>query len=365
MIKLSKWGDSMKKTVAFLFAVLMLLCLIACEESEGLASSELSSSVWTESSEPSSEDINTSLDTSSGEISSIEVSSVTPSSEASSSKPVSSKTSSGTSSKQNSSKVTSSTPKNTDVKVEKYTVTDPENKRGLSNKKYGFGFGVAKDGRPHSISVDNQARFDKLSGVKALALDTKSTDKRMYLTFDCGYEYKNLTADILDTLKEKKVKAAFFLTLSYIKNNPELVRRMINEGHIVGNHSATHPSFPDISRSKMAEEIYLVDEYLQKNFGYKSDYFRFPAGENSENSLELVSSIGYKSVFWSLAYADYDTSKQVGYDAAFKTVTDRFHSGAVILLHAVSKDNADILPAVIDRARQEGYSFKSLDDYYK
>ncbi len=255
-------------------------------------------------------------------------------------------------------------PKSYSVTVGSYTVNDAENTRGLSNEKHGFGFGVAKDGQPHSISVENQARFDGMSGIEALALDTKSTDKRMYLTFDCGYEYKNLTADILDTLKEKQVTAAFFLTLSYIKNNPELVRRMIDEGHTVGNHSATHPSFPDISRKKMAEELYLVDEYLEKNFGYKTRYFRFPAGENSENSLELVSSVGYRSIFWSLAYADYDTSKQKGYDEAFKTVTDRFHSGAVILLHAVSQDNADILPAVIDKARAEGYSFKSLDDYY-
>ncbi|MBQ8910014.1 MAG: polysaccharide deacetylase family protein, partial [Oscillospiraceae bacterium] len=104
----------------------------------------------------------------------------------------------------------------------------------------------------------------------------------MYLTFDNGYEYENLTADILDTLKEKDVKAAFFVTLSYAKQNPELVRRMIDEGHIVGNHSATHPSFPKISRTEMAKEIAELDNYLVENFSYSSPYFRFPSGEYSE-----------------------------------------------------------------------------------
>ncbi len=260
---------------------------------------------------------------------------------------------------------TNPTPTVKTAKVGSYTVYDTENIRGLSEVKSGFGFGVAKNGQAHSISVNNQARFDKMPNVEALALDTVSNDKRMYLTFDCGYEYKNLTADILDTLAKKQVKAAFFVTLSYIKNNPQLVQRMIDEGHIVGNHSNTHPVFPDISRTQMAEELFAVDDYLQKNFGYKNKYFRFPTGANSEHSLELVTSVGYKSIFWSLAYADYDTSNQVGYDEAFKTVTDRFHSGAVILLHAVSQDNADILSDIIDEARGQGYTFKTLDDYYK
>ncbi len=245
-----------------------------------------------------------------------------------------------------------------------YEVFDPENTRGLSEVGNGFGFGYASGGAPHSISVNNQARFDSLAGVQALALDTVSGDKRMYLTFDCGYEYNNLTANILDTLRAKNIKAAFFVTLSYIKNNPQLVRRMIDEGHIVGNHSATHPVFPDISRTEMAQEIYLVDQCLQNDFGYKSKYFRFPTGEYSHNALELVTSVGYKSIFWSLAYGDYDTKNQMSHENAFNTVTSRYHSGAVILLHAVSQTNADILSALIDNAHAQGYSFKTLDDYY-
>lgn len=256
-------------------------------------------------------------------------------------------------------------PELVNVTVGTYEVYDALNSRGLSTTKSGFGFGVAKNGQPHSISVNNQKRFDSMANVKALALDTKSTDKRMYLTFDCGYEYKNLTAVILDTLKEKQVKAAFFVTLDYVKKNPELTKRMIDEGHIVGNHSSTHPSFPTISREKMAKEIWTLEDYIRKNFNYESKYFRFPAGENSECSLELVSSMGYYSIFWSVAHTDWNTSNQPTTENAVKTVTDRYHNGAVILLHAVSQANADGLAEMIDIAHAQGYTFKTLDDYGK
>lgn len=259
---------------------------------------------------------------------------------------------------------TESATKNSTQKPASSKVKDPYNKRGLSTKKYGFSFGVAKDGKPHSQSVINQKTFDGFKNVEALALDTKTQKKVMYLTFDNGYEYKNLTADILDTLKKKQVKAAFFVTLSYVKQNKDLVRRMIDEGHIVGNHSANHPSFPSLTRTQMAEEILELDRYLRENFSYSSPYFRFPAGEYSENCLELVTSIGYRSIFWSVAHTDWDTSAQKGAKAAYDTVTSRFHSGAVILLHAVSSDNTKALGDIIDNATRKGYTFATLDDYF-
>ncbi len=259
--------------------------------------------------------------------------------------------------------VTTSTTAKPGLPPLRYTVNDAENTRGLSTERKGFSFGVAKDGVPHNQSVINQQTFDAFENVQALALDTKTQEKIMYLTFDNGYEYKNLTADILDTLKEKNVKAAFFVTLSYARQNPKLVRRMIDEGHIVGNHSATHPSFPKLTRTRMAQEIATLDNYLRENFAYTSPYFRFPSGEYSECALELVTSIGFKSVFWSVAYADWDTSAQQGADYAFSTVTSRFHPGAVILLHAVSQDNTDALGRIIDEAHNQGYKFKTLNEY--
>ncbi len=245
-----------------------------------------------------------------------------------------------------------------------YTLNDAENSRGLSTTKNGFSFGIAKDGIPHEQSVINQQTFDSFENVNALALDTKTHEKIMYLTFDNGYEYKNLTANILDTLKAKNVKAAFFVTLSYAKQNPQLIKRMIDEGHIVGNHSATHPSFPDLTRSQMAQEIVTLENYFRENFSYTSEYFRFPSGEYSECALELVTSIGFKSIFWSVAYSDWDTANQNGGDYAFSTVVSRFHPGAVILLHAVSQDNSDALGKIIDEAHNQGYTFKTLGEYF-
>lgn len=245
-----------------------------------------------------------------------------------------------------------------------YTVSDPDNKRGLDTTGYGFGFGYAKNEKPHQITIDNQKRFDSMANVEALAWDSKTEEKVLYLTFDCGYEYNDNTTKILDVLKEKNVKAAFFCTLPYIKSNGAKVERMILEGHIVGNHSVTHPVFTDISRTKMAEELFGVYSYLRTNYGYTTRYFRFPTGKNSVNSLELVTSQGYKSIFWSIAYKDYDTANQLGEEVAYKTVTERLHPGAVILLHSVSDDNTKILGKVIDYARSKGYTFKTLDDYY-
>ena len=242
----------------------------------------------------------------------------------------------------------------------KYTV--PANTKGLSNKKSCHSHGPASGGQPHFTVVGFQNTFDKYG---ALTLDRKSKGKVLYLTFDCGWEYENLTSKVLDTLKEKKVPAAFFCTLDHIKKQPELIARMIKEGHIVGNHSATHPSFASISREKMVNEIETTENYLRENFGYAAKYFRFPAGEYTENALDLVSSLGYMSVFWSVAYNDWNVDKIQGKDYAVKTVTDRLHNGAVILLHSVSKDNAAALGEIIDKARSEGYEFKSLTEYGK
>lgn len=246
------------------------------------------------------------------------------------------------------------------LKEIKYDVSDPENKRGLSTEKIAHSFGVAKNGEPHRISVEAQSYFDN-SGYKAVAFDTSRKDKVLYLTFDCGYE-NGFTSMILDTLREKNVKAAFFCTLDDIKSEPELIARMINEGHIVGNHSSSHPSFAEIGRDSMAEEIEECENYLRKNFGYTSKYFRFPKGEYSESALNLVDSLGYTSVFWSLAYNDWNSEQQKGLEYAFDKVTSRLHPGAVILLHSVSSDNALALGDIIDYAIKNNYKFLSLDE---
>lgn len=242
-----------------------------------------------------------------------------------------------------------------------FTVNDPENKRNLPTERIEHSYGVAKNSVPHMNSVNTQKFFESKK-YNAVCYDNKSSEKVLYLTFDCGWE-NGCTDKVLDTLKEKRVPAAFFCTLEHIKSSPDLIARMINEGHIVGNHSAKHPNFAEIDRQRMAEEILECDNYLRSAFGYTSPFFRFPEGCYTENALELVGSMGYTSVFWSCAYADWDVNAQKGGDHAFSTVTARLHPGAIILLHSVSPDNAEALGRIIDYARENGYEFRALSDY--
>ncbi len=241
-----------------------------------------------------------------------------------------------------------------------FTITDPENTRNLPTDKIEHSYGVAKDGKPHMNSVSTQNFFESKK-YNAVCYDTKSAGKTLYLTFDCGWE-NGYTAKVLDILKEKNVPAAFFCTLDHIKSSPEIIARMINEGHIVGNHSAKHKDFSEISRNEMMEEIRECDNHLRSEFGYTSNFFRFPEGSYNENALDLVGSIGYTSVFWSCSYADWDVNATKGGDYAFEKVTSRLHPGAIILLHSVSPDNTEALGRIIDYARQNGYEFKSLDN---
>ena len=241
-----------------------------------------------------------------------------------------------------------------------FIAADPDNSRGLSTKRIDHSFGVPKNEQPNEISVNGQENLRRM-GSRAVIYDAQTQEKVLYLTFDCGFENGN-TAHILDVLREKQVPAAFFCTLYHIRQQPQLIARMIEEGHVVGNHSDTHPDFSSISRTKMAKELESVENELRSKFGYSSTYFRFPEGAYSENALDLVESLGYTPVFWSSAYADWDTTNPKGADYAYRTVTQRLHPGAVILLHAVSPDNAAAMADIIDTARAMGYTFRSLDE---
>ncbi len=230
----------------------------------------------------------------------------------------------------------------------------------LSTEMISHSYGVATEEKPHSISVGYQKFFEEKL-FDAVCYDSAVEDKVLYLTFDCGYE-NGYTSKILDVLAEKKVTAAFFCTLPQIRDNEELIARMINEGHIVGNHSVTHPDFSTLSTDKIIEEIKGFDDYIRENFGYSSLYFRFPQGKYSEKAVSVINDLGYTCVFWSLAYADWDTENQKGAMHAYETVLSRLHPGAVILLHSVSSDNAEALADIIDTARERGYVFRSLEE---
>lgn len=180
---------------------------------------------------------------------------------------------------------------------------------------------------------------------------------KVYLTFDEGYE-NGYTPQILDVLKEKGVSAVFFITLSYAKAEPDLVRRMINEGHVLGNHSARHPNMAGISMDAAYNEVADLHNYISENFGYDMYLFRPPEGAFSERTLALLQKMGYRTVCWSFAYADWDPDNQQDHQVAFDRITKSIHDGEIFLLHAVSSTNTAILGDVIDHVRAEGFTFE-------
>ncbi len=193
--------------------------------------------------------------------------------------------------------------------------------------------------------------------------DTNS--KTVYLTFDAGYENGH-TAKILDTLKEKEVNAAFFLVGNYLESSPELVKRMKDEGHIVGNHTYSHPDMSTILTKEAFSDQLLRNEELYKEItGQEMDkFYRPPQGKYCVDNLLMAQELGYKTVFWSLAYVDWYVDDQPTREEAFDKLIPRAHDGAIILLHSTSATNAEILGELIDEYRNMGYSFGSLDELF-
>lgn len=237
--------------------------------------------------------------------------------------------------------------------VNKTVYTNTEN---LDNTLYSWGLRVLPNHQTPEITPLAVELIKKYDAI--FVGDT--TKKVVYLTFDEGYE-NGYTPKILDILKENNVKAAFFVTGPYVKEQADLVKRMVEEGHIVGNHTVNHPSLPTLSDEKVKEEITKLGDMFEELTGKKMKYFRPPKGEYSERTLYLTKSLGYRTVFWSLAMADWQPLPG-GPEESYNTVMKRLHPGAVILLHAVSKDNALVLDRIIKSIKAEGYEFKTLDD---
>lgn len=249
--------------------------------------------------------------------------------------------------------VSTSTHETSEVKEETKKQTDFVN---APTKSYGWGF-VRKKGSPPQITIEEQERLAK---YEAYYLG-KTSEKNIYLTFDEGYE-NGYTAKILDTLKELDVKSAFFVTMPYLEGQQELVKRMINEGHIVGNHTVHHPNLSECSIDEIRQELDILNSKSVELYGYQMKYMRPPEGAYNERVLALATDMGYKTIFWSHAYKDWDVNVQKGRDYAINQVIPYLHNGEILLLHAVSKDNADALEEIILKARENGFSFKSLDE---
>lgn len=221
---------------------------------------------------------------------------------------------------------------------------------GMNAYSTGYGQGTAVD---ENNCPTGAVEFNSMysgSGTYSLTGD----NSRIIITFDQGYE-NGYTSKILDTLKEKHVSAIFFLTGDYAKKEKALVRRMIDEGHVIGNHGMTHAKLPDLSPDKLKEEVMSLHQYVLDEYGYEMQYFRYPCGEYSESTIEQLQKLGYKTLFWSFAYVDWKTDSQPSPETGFKKLTESAHGGEILLLHSVSSTNAQILGDVIDNLRAKGF----------
>lgn len=221
-----------------------------------------------------------------------------------------------------------------------------------------WGLGFSEPGKPPKGTAD----AGELKQQQAYFLGN-TEEKKIYLTFDAGYENGN-TEPILDALKKHQAKATFFVVGHYLETAPEIVRRMVEEGHTVGNHTWHHydpvkNSDPDIFR----EEMQLVEKKFLEITGKElTKYYRPPQGKYSVRNLQMAKELGYHTFFWSLAYVDWNQEAQPKREEALEKLMGRLHQGAIVLLHSTSSTNAQIMDELLTRWEKEGYSFGTLDE---
>ena len=223
-----------------------------------------------------------------------------------------------------------------------------------------WGLSFRQEGAPPVGNADRQ----QLRQFDAAYLGDPS-QKVLYLTFDAGYE-NGSTEKILDILKEQQVSAAFFLVGNYIEKNADLVRRMEAEGHIVGNHTMHHKDMSKLTdEAAFAKELQDLEALYQETVGKPMPkYYRPPQGIYSQDNLRMAQKLGYRTVFWSLAYVDWNNDSQPTAEQAFSKLLPRTHNGAVVLLHSTSKTNAEILDELLTKWKEQGYRFGTLDELF-
>ena len=226
----------------------------------------------------------------------------------------------------------------------------------LSTENWGLGFGA------EGTQPTGNATADKLKEYNAYYVGG-GQEKVIYLTFDCGYENGNSPA-ILDALKKHNVHATFFVVGHYLESAPELVKRMVEEGHTVGNHTYHHPDMSKISdKESFRKEMEGVSTLFREITGTDiSMYYRPPQGKYSTENLQMAKDMGYSTFFWSLAYVDWNVDAQPSHEEAFKKLTGRIHPGAVVLLHNTSKTNGEILDELLTKWEEMGYTFGVLEE---
>lgn len=220
---------------------------------------------------------------------------------------------------------------------------------------WGLSFQEAGEPPVANATMDYLKKFD--------AYYAEDTDKKeLFLTFDAGYENGH-TAKILDTLKKHHVKATFFVVGNFIETSPDLVKRMVKEGHLVGNHTFTHPDMSEIATEEaFRQELAKLEDLYEKTTGKKmKKYYRPPQGKYSESNLKMAKKMGYHTIFWSLAYVDWYESDQPTREEALEKMVPRIHPGAIVLLHSTSATNAQVLDELLTKWEDKGYSFKRVD----
>jgi peptidoglycan-N-acetylmuramic acid deacetylase len=214
-----------------------------------------------------------------------------------------------------------------------------------------FGVKMSTDGSKPGIPKDWKSILDRHSGYHLLPTEQKIA----YFTFDLGYE-AGFTSELLDLLKDLEIPALFFLTGYYIQTQPQLVLRMLEEGHEVGNHSHKHESLPSLSKEEIIEDTQTVEKLFFDLTGQKLRAYRPPSGHFCEYSLSILQQMGYESYFWSIAYPDWEKLPG-GWQQAYQTVIDHIHPGALILMHVTTDENLKALPDIARTLRDQGYSF--------
>ena len=227
-----------------------------------------------------------------------------------------------------------------------------------SSTKIEWGIKRGDNHEQPDLGSKNRELIEKYNGMAM----GNNNDKYIYVTFDLGYE-AGYTENILNTLKENNVPATFFITAHYVNTASDLVQRMIDDGHIIGNHTVNHKSMPNLSEAELTDELMKLHTAIYEKFGYEMKYMRPPKGEYSEKSLSITTKLGYIPVMWSFAYADWDEAKQPSHDDGIKKIVNNVHNGEIMLLHATSKTNMEILDTVIKKIKDMGYEFKSLDEF--
>ncbi len=222
---------------------------------------------------------------------------------------------------------------------------------------YGFGYKRGETNQPPEIG-HYQSLLEQGEGYY---LD-QSGEKVIYLTFDHGYE-KGYTEGILDVLQEENVPACFFVTGHYVRSATDIVKRMARDQHLIGNHTYHHYDLTTLTEQAFKEEIQTLEKAIELLLpDVKMMYMRPPKGIFNEQTLSWTSDLGYRQMFWSIAYVDWHEDREVGYEYPYNQVMDQLHPGAVILMHAVSEDNLLALRAIIQEAKQQGYRFGTLDE---